>query len=157
MFVLLVLLHLRFFHSVSCGWLPFWGSPAGCSFTRGRPYGKHSSSSSRIGGRKRFRGVGGGSFFRAFGFLAVGAVSFTDPFRRLSVPPLAGLEGHGCLSLHWQAWRDTGAEPWVVEVLRLGYCLPFLSTPPLPLFPSQCLLPVPPPSRGLSWRRSPWA
>ena len=22
-------------------------------------------------------------------------------------------------------------EPWVVEVLRVGYCLPFLSTPPL--------------------------
>ena len=27
----------------------------------------------------------------------------------------------GCLSLHWQAWRDRGAEPWVVEVLRVGY------------------------------------
>ena len=60
MFVLLVLLHLRFFHSVSCGWLPFLGSPAGCSFTRGRPYGKRSSSSSRTGGHKRFRGVRGG-------------------------------------------------------------------------------------------------
>ena len=24
-FLLLVLVHLRFFHSVSCGWLPFWG------------------------------------------------------------------------------------------------------------------------------------
>ena len=22
----------------------------------------------------------------------------------------------GCLSLHWQAWRDRDAEPWVVEV-----------------------------------------
>ena len=42
-------------------------------------------------------------------------------------------------------------------MLRLGYCLPFLSTPPLPLFPSQCLLPGPSPSRGLLWRRSPWA
>ena len=41
--------------------------------------------------------------------------------------PLSG----GCLSLHWQAWRDRDAEPWVVEVLRVGYCLPFLSTPPL--------------------------
>ena len=39
---------------------------------------------------------GGGSFFRAFGFPEVGAVSFPDPFRRLSVPPLAGLEGQGC-------------------------------------------------------------
>ena len=60
MFVLLVLLPVRFFHSVSCGWLPFWDSPAGCSFTRGRPYGKRSSSFSRTGGRKRFRGVRGG-------------------------------------------------------------------------------------------------
>ena len=40
------------------------------------------------------RGVG--SFFRTFGFPEVGAVSFPDPFRRLSVPPLAGLEGQGC-------------------------------------------------------------
>ena len=37
-----------------------------------------------------------GSFFRTFGFPEVGAVSFPDPFRRLSVPPLAGLEGQGC-------------------------------------------------------------
>ena len=92
------------------------------SFTRGRPYGKRSSSSSRTGGRKRFRGgKGGGSFFRTFGFPELGAISFPDPFRRLSVPPLAGLEGR-VRSL------------WVVEVLRVDYCLPFLSTPP----PLQC-------------------
>ena len=145
MFLLLVLVHLRFFHSVSCGWLPFWGSPSGYSFPNGRPYGKRSSSSYRPGGRRRFIGVRRvGSFFRTFGFPEVGAVSFPAPFRRLSVPPLAGLEGQG-------------AETWVVEVLQLGYCLPFLSTPPLPLFPSQCLLPAPSPSRGLLWRRSPWA
>ena len=69
------------------------------SFTHGRPYGKRSSSSSRSGGRKRFRGGkggGGGSFFRTFGFPEVGAISFPDLFRRLSVPPLAGLEGQGC-------------------------------------------------------------
>ena len=96
-FLLLVLVHLRFFHSVSCGWLPLWGSSAGYSFPNGRPYGKRSSSSSRPGGRRRFIGVrGAGSFFRAFGFPEVGAVSFPDPFRRLSVPPLAGLEGQGC-------------------------------------------------------------
>ena len=98
--VQLVLVHLRFFHSVPCGWLPFWGSPAGCSFTHGRPYGKRSSSSSRSGGRQRFRGVGGeGSFFRPFGFPEVGTFSFPAPFRRLSVPPLAGLEGQGCGAL----------------------------------------------------------
>ena len=93
-FLLLVLVHLRFFHLVSCGWLPFWDSPAGYSFPNGRLYGKRSSSSSRPGGRWRFIGVRGvGSFFRAFGFPEVGAVSFPDPFRWLSVPPLAGLEG----------------------------------------------------------------
>ena len=97
MFLLLVLVHLRFFHSVSCGWLPFWGSPSGYSFPNGRPYGKRSSSSYRPGGRRRFIGVQGvGSFFRTFGFPEVGAVSFPDLFRRLSVPPLAGLEGQGC-------------------------------------------------------------
>ena len=97
MFLLLVLVHLQFFHSVSCGWLPFWGSPAGYSFPNGRPSGKRSSSSYRPGGRRRFIGVRGvGSFFLTFGFPEVGAISFPDPFRRLSVPPLAGLEGQGC-------------------------------------------------------------
>ena len=51
-------------------------------------------------------------------------------FRRWEPSPFRTLSG-GCLFLHWQAWRDRGAEPWVVEVLRVGYCLPFLSTPPL--------------------------
>ena len=44
-------------------------------------------------------GGGGGSFFRTFGFPEVGAISFPDPFWRLSVPPLAGLEGQGCGAL----------------------------------------------------------
>ena len=71
------------------------------SFSRGRQSTKRSSSSSRSGGRKRFRGGkgGGGSFFRSFGFPEVGAITFSDPFRRLSVPPLAGLEGQGCGAL----------------------------------------------------------
>ena len=42
-------------------------------------------------------------------------------------------------------------------MLRLGYCLPFLGTPPVPLFPSQCLFPAPSPSQGLFWRISPWS
>ena len=37
-------------------------------------------------------------------------------------------------------------------MLRLGYCLPFLGTPRVPLFPSQCLFPAPSPSQGLFWR-----
>ena len=49
-------------------------------------------------GCRRFIGVRGvGSFFRAFGFQEVGAVSFRT---------LSG----GSLSLHWQAWRDRGGE-----------------------------------------------
>ena len=97
------------------------------------------------GSCRRFIGVRGvGSFFLTFGFQEVGAVSFRT---------LSG----GCLSLHWQAWRGRGAETWVVEVLRLGYCLPFLGTPHVTLFPSQCLIPAPSPSRGLLWRRSPWS
>ena len=49
-------------------------------------------------GGRHFIGVRGvGSFFRAFGFQEVGAVSFRT---------LSG----GCLSLHWQAWRGRGAE-----------------------------------------------
>ena len=85
-----------------------------------------------------------GSFFQAFGFQEVGAVSFRT---------LSG----GSLSLHWQTWRGRGAEDWVVGVLRLGYCLPFLGTPHVPLFPSQCLFPAPSPSQGLFWSISPWS
>ena len=49
-------------------------------------------------GCRRFIGVRGvGSFFRAFGFQEVGAVSFRT---------FSG----GSRSLHWQAWRDRGAE-----------------------------------------------
>ena len=49
-------------------------------------------------GCRRFIGVRGvGSFFRAFGFQEVGAVSFRT---------LSG----SSLSLHWQAWRGRGAE-----------------------------------------------
>ena len=53
------------------------------SFARDRPSGKRSSSSSLSGSRKRFRGGKGGcSFFWAFGFPEVGAITFPDPFRR---------------------------------------------------------------------------
>ena len=44
------------------------------------------------------------------------------------------------MSLQWQVWSDKGADPWVVEVLRWGYRIPFrvvptLSKEPIP-FPS---------------------
>ena len=54
----------------------------------------------------------GGPFFRTFGFPEVGAISFPDPFRWLSVPPLAGLEGQGC-----GAVGGRGAEGWLLSAL----------------------------------------
>ena len=73
--------------------------------------------------------VRGGSFFQTFRFPEVGAISLPDPLRRLSVPPLAGLEGQGRGSVGGG----------VVEVLRVGYRIPFLSRPPLSAVP----IPVP--------------
>ena len=43
------------------------------------------------------------------------------------------------MSLHWQAWRDRDLDPWVVEVLRRGYLIPFARVPPL----SQEPIPMP--------------
>ena len=42
----------------------------------------------------------------------MGAISFPDPFRQLSVPPLAGLEGHGCGAVGCR-----GAEGWLLSAL----------------------------------------
>ena len=36
----------------------------------------------------------------------------------------------GCLALHWRRWQAIGAESWVVTVLRDGYPVPFLDSPP---------------------------
>ena len=68
---------------------------------------------------------GGGSFFWAFGFPEVGAITFLDPFRRLSVPPLAGLEGQGCGTL-----GGRGAAGRLLSALPQH---PSLSSAPLPM------------------------
>ena len=73
------------------------------------------------------RGGGGGSFFWTFGFPEVGAISFPDPFRRLSVPPLAVLEGQGCGAVDCR-----GAEGWLLSAL--------------PQHPSSSNVPIPMPS-----------
>ena len=88
------------------------------SFTRGKPYGKRSSSSSRTGGRKRFRGSKGGLLLPDLRVSGGGSHLLSGPFPAVVCPSIGRPGG-------------TGAEPWVVEVLRVGYCLPFLSTPPL--------------------------
>ena len=36
----------------------------------------------------------------------------------------------GCLAPHWRWWQAIGAETWVVTVLRGGYHVPFLDSPP---------------------------
>ena len=35
-----------------------------------------------------------------------------------------------CLAPHWRLWQAIGAESWVVTVLRDGYRVPFLDSPP---------------------------
>ena len=37
----------------------------------------------------------------------------------------------GCLARHWRQWQAIGAETWVVTVLRDGYRVPFMDSPPL--------------------------
>ena len=79
---------------MSCGWLPFWGSPCWLLFSEWQTVREALLFFLCLHGCRRFIGVRGvGSFFRAFGFQEVGAVSFRT---------LSG----GSLSLHWQAWRD---------------------------------------------------
>ena len=96
-------------------------------------------------GCRRFIGVRGvGLLLPGLRVSGSGCRLLPDPFRQFSVPPLAGLEGQEC-------------GDWVVGLLRLGYCLPFLGTPHVPLFPSQCLIPAQSPSQGLLWRISPWS
>ena len=41
------------------------------------------------------------------------------------------------LRFFWRTWMLRSAEPWVVEVLREGYQIPFLSPPPLSKSPIQ--------------------
>ena len=36
----------------------------------------------------------------------------------------------GCLAPHWRRWQAIGAESWVMTVLRDGYRVPFLDSPP---------------------------
>ena len=41
----------------------------------------------------------------------------------------------GCLAAFWRQWESRGAEPWIVQVLRVGYILPFISHPLLSSMP----------------------
>ena len=83
-------------------------------------YGKRSASLSCGGGGKRVRSGRGVS----------PTPGSCKGFRKYEPYPCPLTIG-SCLSLHWQAWRDRGVDPWLVEVLWWGYRLPFCSAPHL--------------------------
>ena len=47
------------------------------------------------------------------------------------------LKGGARLQHFWSAWLKHGAEPWVVQVLKEGYQIPFISYPPLSAVPQE--------------------
>ena len=49
-------------------------------------------------------------------------------FRRWESCPSSAIGG--CLANFWLAWRARGLDSWVVEVLRIGYQIPFDRRPP---------------------------
>ena len=135
-FLLLILVHLRFPLGV-LRLAALLGFPCWLLFSEWQTVREVLLFFLCLHGCRRFIGVRGvGLLLPGLRVSGSGCRLLPDPFRQFSVPPLAGLEGQG--------WGD-----WVVGLLRLGYCLPFLGTPHVPLFPSQCLLPAPSPSQGL--------
>ena len=69
------------------------------SFTRGRPYGKRSSSSSRTGGRKRFRGGKGGLLLPDLRVSGGRSHLLSGPFPAVVCPSIGRPGGTGVRSL----------------------------------------------------------
>ena len=95
---------------VSCG--------AGARFRRSSPFRSPSRSSPSCHKRRES-----------------GSLAHSGKLVRLYSPSSAI---RGCLGDCWEIWESWGADPWVVEVLRCGYRIPFrvlpsLSTVPIPL------------------------
>ena len=57
-------------------------------------------------------------------------VKVKEPGRSRPDGVLLPMRVGGCLSLHWRQWQASGAETWVVTVLRDGYRVPFMDSPP---------------------------
>ena len=85
-----------------------------------------SSSSSQQGGKKR--GRKGKALLSAAPAASVANEKGPGRSPPDGVSPLL-LVG-GCLSAHWRYWQTIGAGSWVVSVLRYGYHIPFLDSPP---------------------------
>lgn len=49
----------------------------------------------------------------------------------LTNPALPTLPVGGRLQFFWRTWQQMGASPYVVDIIREGYLMPFLSDPPL--------------------------
>ena len=76
------------------------GFPCWLILTRGRPYGKRSSSSSRTGGRKHFRGVrGGGLLLPGLRVSGGGSHLLSGPFPAVVCPSIGRPGGTGVRSL----------------------------------------------------------
>ena len=126
MFLLLILVHLQFPLGV-LRLAALLGFPCWLLFSEWQTVREALLFLLCLHGCRRFIGVRGvGSFFRAFGFQEVGAVSFRT---------LSG----GSLSLHWQTWWDRGAETGL-RVAAAG----LLSA--LPRHSSCSIIPIPMPS-----------
>ena len=95
----------------------------------------------RLGARRIRDARGNDPFPRPPGIPAAPVVNEKDPENALldvfATPSHVG----GCLSLHLEAVADNRAEPWVVSVLRDGYCIPFQDPLP-PLARSLVLFPM---------------
>ena len=85
----------------------------------GSSFGKRSGSLARDSSVKCLRGGRGKT-----------ASSSRKGFQKYESCPCPISVG-GCLSLHWQVWSDSGADPWVVVVLKWAYCVRFLLDLPL--------------------------
>ena len=71
------------------------------SFARGRPYGKRSSSASRSGGRKRFRGGKGGLLLPDLRVSGGRSHLLSGPFPAVVCPSIGRPGGTGVLSRGW--------------------------------------------------------
>ena len=114
------------------------------SFSRGRQSTKRSSSSSRSGGRKRFRGgKGGGLLLPVLRVSGSRSHHLFGPFPAAVCPSIGRPGGTGVRSLGW--WRCCGS----------AIACPSSAPLHFPMLRSLCLLTAPLPSRVLLWRRSP--
>ena len=97
-----------------------------------RPAQKQTSSSSPSGqsGKKRKNRKGKAPFSSSSGGSGRSGVKVKEPGKSQPDGTTLPLRVGGCLAPHWRRWQAIGSETWVVTVLRDGYCVPFLDSPP---------------------------